>query len=135
MGLVLLVCNQQVVAYTMSYYDCAKPARMKEYDIKSYLVWMSHEWVIQYTATKIEQWEQFIAYGTLRKIYQFVHLDREVKPLEMEPKLFFTQEPWANLEIEYFKIPNRMTAMAFQQKKKERCAGNPADQVHAQRDL
>ena len=36
MGLVLLVCNQQVVAYTMSYYDCAKPARMKEYDIKSY---------------------------------------------------------------------------------------------------
>ena len=38
MGLVLLVCNQQVAAYTMSYYDCAKPARMKEYDIKSYLV-------------------------------------------------------------------------------------------------
>ena len=58
----------------------------------------------------------------------FVHLDREVRYLEMDPQLFFTQEPWANLEIKYFKTPDRMTAMAIQQKKKERCAGDPDDQ-------
>ena len=58
----------------------------------------------------------------------FVHLDRKVRYLEMDPQLFFTQEPWANLEVEYFKTANRMTAMAIKQKKKERYAGDPDDQ-------
>ena len=58
----------------------------------------------------------------------FVKLDRKVRYLEMDPQLFFTQEPWANLEVEYFKTANRMTAMAIQQKKKEKCSGDPDDQ-------
>ena len=36
LGLVLLGFSQQVLTYTISYYDCAKPSRMKEFDIKSY---------------------------------------------------------------------------------------------------
>ena len=36
LGLVLLGFSQQVLTYTISYYDCAKPTRMKEFDIKSY---------------------------------------------------------------------------------------------------
>ena len=36
MGLVLLVFSQHVVAYTLSYYDCTKPARMNEFDIRTY---------------------------------------------------------------------------------------------------
>ena len=35
-GLVLLVCSQHVVAYTLGYYDFAKPARMKEFDIRTF---------------------------------------------------------------------------------------------------
>ena len=58
----------------------------------------------------------------------FVRVDREVRYLEMDPKLFFTEEPWSTLEVAYFKTPNRMTAMAIKQKKRERCAGDPDDQ-------
>ena len=58
----------------------------------------------------------------------FVHLDRKVRYLEMDPELFFTQEPWANLEVEYFKTANRMTAMAIKQKKKEKCSSDHDDQ-------
>ena len=36
MGLVILASNQLVVAYTLSYYDCTKPARMNEFDIRTY---------------------------------------------------------------------------------------------------
>ena len=48
----------------------------------------------------------------------FVHLNRDVRYVEMDSSLFF-EEPWKTLELEYFRNPTRMMAEDVQKRKRE----------------